>query len=175
MKLTEEAIRNHVPYIIVFSGNKCKISYEEGFENCLTVYSDLLKKMRGSGVKLLFEMLNGYDHQDYQADSEKFGFDLAKQLNDPDFKLLYDIYHMRKSGCDPFKNLDKKLPYIGHFHVADLDGRTFPREKGGIDYKAFLKAIPDEAYDGYVGMEFLTESPETELDLAAVLFRSYVK
>ena len=173
LKLTADAARNRIPYIIVFSGNADGISYEEGFENCLTVFSDLLKKMRGSGVKLLFEMLNKYDHPGYQADSEQFGFDLAKQLNDPDFKILYDIYHMRKSGCDPMKDLDRKLPYIAHFHVADLDGRTFPRPDGAIDYKAFFNAIPDNAFSGYVGMEFLTEKPEIELDLAAKQFRSF--
>ena len=84
LSLTDQAVRNRIPYIIVFSGNACGMSYEEGFGNCLEAFSALLEKMRGSGVKLLFEMLNGEDHKDYQADSELFGFELARQLNNPD-------------------------------------------------------------------------------------------
>ena len=175
LSLTEQAIRNRIPYIIVFSGNACGMSYEEGFGNCLEAFGALLEKMRGSGVKLLFEMLNGEDHRDYQADSEQFGFELARQLNSPDFKILYDIYHMRKSGCDPMKNLEEKLPYIAHFHVAGLEGRAFPSKNGAIDYKAFFKAVPDDKYHGYIGMEFLTGNPELELDLAAKLFREYLE
>lgn len=174
LSLTEQAVRDSIPYIIVFSGNACGLSYEEGFGNCLEAFGGLLEKMRGSGVGLLFEMLNGVDHKDYQADSERFGFELARQLNDPGFRILYDIYHMRKSGCDPLKDLELKLPYIAHFHVAALEGRAFPAGEGAIDYKAFFDAVPDELFRGYVGMEFLTKKPEIELGLAARLFRGYM-
>ncbi len=175
LSLTDQAIRNRIAFIIVFSGNRCGISDEEGVGNCLEAFGGLLEKMRGSGVGLLFEMLNGEDHKDYQADTEWFGLELARQLNDPAFKILYDIYHMRKSGCDPLKNLEDKLPFIGHFHVAGLEGRGFPEEDGAIDYRSFFRSVPEDKFHGYVGMEFLTEHPEHDLALAAKQFRDYWK
>ncbi len=168
----ENAVKYQIPYIIVFSGNADGMSYEEGLENCCKGFSPLLDKLRGSGVKLLFEMLNTADHPDYQAADERFGFELVRRLNSPDFKILYDIYHMVKSGCDPLLNLADKLPHIGHFHVAALEGRKYPAADLAIDYRKFFSAIDDADYCGFVGMEFLTDNSYEELAAAAKLFRS---
>ena len=65
------------------------------------------------------------------------------------------------------KNLEDKLPFIGHFHVAGLEGRGFPEEDGAIDYRSFFRSVPEDKFHGYVGMEFLTEHPEHDLALAA--------
>ena len=173
LRMTEDASKNGIPYIIVFSGNRGELSDREGLENCLEGYSALLERMKGSGVKLLFEMLNSFDHEDYQADTETFGFELAETLNSGDFRLLYDIYHMVRGGCDPLQDLEKKLPYIAHFHVASLEGRKFPEPDGAIDYRAFFTAVPEGKFNGYVGMEFFPEDPERDLARAAELFLSY--
>ena len=175
LRMTEEASKNNIPYIIVFSGNRGDLSYEEGMANCLEGYSALLERMEGSGVKLLFEMLNSFDHQDYQADTETFGFELAEKLNSRNFRLLYDIYHMVRGGCDPLRDLEKKLPYIAHFHVASLEGRKFPEPDGAIDYRAFFAAVPDERFEGYVGMEFFPADSEQDLARAAKLFLDYAR
>lgn len=173
LRMTEEAAKNGIPWIIVFSGNKGDLSYEEGLQNCLEGYSALLERMKGSGVKLLFEMLNSFDHQDYQADTETFGFELAGKLDSGDFRLLYDIYHMVRGGCDPLRDLERKLPYIAHFHVASLEGRKFPEPDGAIDYRAFFAAVPEEKFNGYVGMEFFPTDSEADLARAAKLFSGY--
>ena len=173
LRMTEDASKNGIPYIIVFSGNQGELSDREGLENCLEGYSALLERMKGSGVKLLFEMLNSFDHEDYQADTETFGFELVETLNSGDFRLLYDIYHMVRGGCDPLQELEKKLPYIAHFHVASLEGRKFPEPDGAIDYRAFFAAVPEGKFNGYVGMEFFPEDPERDLARAAELFLSY--
>ena len=97
----------------------------------------------------------------------------AETLNSGDFRLLYDIYHMVRGGCDPLQDLEKKLPYIAHFHVASLEGRKFPEPDGAIDYRAFFAAVPEGKFNGYVGMEFFPEDPERDLARAAELFLSY--
>ncbi|MPN19229.1 hypothetical protein SDC9_166595 [bioreactor metagenome] len=170
LRLTESAAKNAIPYLIVFSGNKGDLSYKEGLENCLEGYGALLDQMKGSGVKLLFEMLNSFDHKDYQADTESFGFELARKLDNENFRLLYDIYHMVRGGCDPLRNLEEKLPYIAHFHVASLEGRKFPEPDGAIDYKAFFAAVPEGRFRGYVGMEFFPADSGRDLTRAADMF-----
>lgn len=170
--LVENAVKYQIPYIIVFSGNADGMSYEEGLDNCCRGFDALLDGLRGSGVQLLFEMLNKDDHPDYQASDEQFGFELVRRLNNPDFKILYDIYHMYKSGCRPLVNLRNKLPYIGHFHVAALEGRRCPGVGQAIDYRKFFTVVDDVEYQGFVGMEFLTDKPYEELAIAEAVVKS---
>ncbi|MGI6496921.1 MAG: TIM barrel protein [Kiritimatiellia bacterium] len=180
-KLLDSALRQvealsaaGVKNLIVFSGNRVDgVGDEEAIENCREAFSRLLGEIRGSGVALQFEMLNARDHAGYQADNEAFGFRLARMLDDPDFSLCYDIYHMAVSGGDLLDGLEEKLPWIAHFHVAALHGRTFPGEDNGIDYPAILRALASNRYDGYVGMEFIASDPLPELERAIALFRGY--
>ena len=156
-RLADEASACGAPYLVVFSGNRGGMSREEGFENCREAFSRLLPELRGSGVKLLFEMLNSFDHKDYLADREAFGFELADALDDPDFLLLYDVYHIDR---------------IGHFHIAALEKRGFPAEGAAIDYRRLLLPVR-ETYTGFFGMEFLSGNPAEDAAKAEKLFRSY--
>ena len=175
MRIVERMSDAGVRYLIVFSGcRKDGVSDEEAFDNCLDAFSRLLEKSRGSGVSLQFEMLNAKDHKGYQADREEFGFRLARELGNPDFTVLYDIYHMEVSGDRLLDGLDAKLPMISHFHIAGLNGRGFPAEDDATDYRAILRAIPEGRYSGFMGMEFLPkDDPLKELADAIGLFRSY--
>lgn len=175
MRLVDSLSSAGVRYLIVFSGcRKEGVSDEEAFDNCLEAFSRLLDKSRGSGVGLQFEMLNAKDHAGYQADHEDFGFRLARELDDPDFSVLYDIYHMEVSGDCLLDGLAAKLPRISHFHVAGLRGRGFPSDDNGTDYRGILRAIPGGGYHGFIGMEFLPkDDPLKELAEAVSLFRSY--
>lgn len=129
-------------------------------------------ELRGSGVKLLFEMLNSFDHKDYLADREAFGFELADALDDPDFLLLYDVYHMAKAGDDPYDSVPRHIDRIGHFHIAALEKRGFPAEGAAIDYRRLLLPVR-ETYTGFFGMEFLSGNPAEDAAKAEKLFRSY--
>ena len=171
-RLAGEASACGAPYLVVFSGNRGGMSREEGFENCREAFSRLLPELRGSGVKLLFEMLNSFDHKDYLADREAFGFELADALDDPDFLLLYDVYHMAKAGDDPYDSVPRHIDRIGHFHIAALEKRGFPAEGAAIDYRRLLLPVR-ETYTGFFGMEFLSGNPAEDAAKAEKLFRSY--
>ena len=172
LRQVETAASAGVRHLIVFSGNRVPgLSDEEGLDNCLDAYSRLLPRVRGSGVSLLFEMLNAKDHPGYMADNEEFGFRLARALDDPDFRLCYDVYHMAVAGSSLLDGLDAKLPWIGHLHVAALEGRGFPAPDGAIDYPAILRAVRAAGYRGCFGMEFVSPDPLRDLEKAAVLFR----
>ena len=123
-------------------------------------------------MKLLFEMLNSFDHKDYLADREAFGFELADALDDPDFLLLYDVYHMAKAGDDPYDSVPRHIDRIGHFHIAALEKRGFPAEGAAIDYRRLLLPVR-ETYTGFFGMEFLSGNPAEDAAKAEKLFRNY--
>lgn len=41
------------------------------------------------------ELLNSVGHKDYQCDHTVWGVELCRRVGSPNFKLLYDIYHMQ--------------------------------------------------------------------------------
>ena len=48
------------------------------------------------GVVIQMELLNSrVDHKDYMCDRSSWGVELCKRLGSPNFKLLFDIYHMQ--------------------------------------------------------------------------------
>ena len=85
-----------------------------------------------AGVILLFEMLNSFEHTDYQADSFKYGFDLVKSIKSKNLKLLYDIYHMERMGEDVIKDITRNLDVISHLHTAESSDRSLPLSSGKI-------------------------------------------
>ncbi len=158
---------NHIPQVFVFSGNRNGQSDAEGIANCRIGLESVLPDAIQHHVTLVFEMLNSYDHTDYQADRSEYGFELVRQVGSPSLKLVYDIYHMERMGEDSRHDIVANLPVIGHLHVADTPRRTKPQFGGGLDYSKIVSAVVKAGYKGFWGMEFTPEGdPLVELEEA---------
>ena len=166
---------NGIPQVIIFSGNRRGIADSAGLENCKLAVEKLLPVAQKKNVTLIFEMFNGFDHKDYQADNSKFGFDLVKSFNSENLKILYDIYHMHRMGENVISDITANLKYIAHLHVAGAPKRNFPDDTQETDYPAITAAVMKAGYNGYWGMEFITQSPLEELERAAALWKEYCK
>lgn len=154
----EEAARDEIAHVILFSGNRDGQDDELGLENCRQGIEKLLPIAKSNGVTLVFEMLNSYDHVDYQADSSKYGFELVKLFSSPSLKVLYDIYHMFRMGEDVVKDITENLDIIAHLHVAGSPSRNCIADSNEIDYPAIVKAIKEAGYTGFWGQEFLVSN-----------------
>jgi len=62
-------------------------------------------------------MINTYDHENYQADSSAYGFEVVRQVASPVAKALHDIYHMVRVNEDPLKDIVGNLGPVGHLHA----------------------------------------------------------
>ncbi len=144
-----------IRWIVVFSGNREGQSDREGIANCATGLRQLLPVCDCAGVGLLFEMLNGSDHPDYQAVHGRYGFELVERLGSPHVKVLYDVYHMEKAGDDFMSDIRANLPLIGHFHCAACPDRTGVADSRTADYAAIARLALTGGYDGWFGQEFL--------------------
>jgi hydroxypyruvate isomerase len=52
------------------------------------------------------ELLNSkIDHKDYMCDRSWWGVELCKRIASPNFKLLYDIYHMQIDEGDVIRTI----------------------------------------------------------------------
>jgi hydroxypyruvate isomerase len=173
-EMITDAGDNQIAQIVVFSGNRVGQSDCEGKENCEAGLRELAPLAEKSGVTLILEMLCTNDHPDYQADRSSFGFDVARAINSPAVKVLYDIYHMHWMEEDVMADITENLDLIAHIHVAEKNKRSKPVAHGGIDYSSIFKKINDAGYCGYWGLEFIPQgNPLEELKEAVDLFRSF--
>ena len=151
----QEAKDDKVPSVIIFSGNREGQADSEGIKNCRAGIEQVIGDAEKAGVVLLFEMLNSFEHADYQADSSKYGFELAGLIKSENFKLLYDIYHMERMGEDAAKEITANLDVISHLHTAESPDRTIPLASGKINYAEIVRKVMRAGYDGFWGMEFI--------------------
>jgi len=156
LELISKAADNGIPNVIVFSGNKKNISDEQGIENFAIGTDKLVKHAEKVGVTLLMEMLNSkVDHIGYHADTTMYGVKLADKVGSPNFKLLYDIYHMQIMEGDIIRTITDYKDYIAHYHTAGVPGRHEIDESQELNYKAIMQAIVKTGFKGYVAQEYI--------------------
>ncbi|MEL6357149.1 MAG: TIM barrel protein [Bacteroidota bacterium] len=155
-KLIRDAAEGGIPSVICFSGNRNGISDEQGLINCAIGLRPLAKLAEEMGVLLQMELLNSkVNHPGYQCDHTAWGAALAEMINSPNFKLLYDIYHMQIMEGDVIATIQQYHQYIGHYHTGGVPGRHEINESQELYYPAIIKAIHETGFTGYVAQEFI--------------------
>ena len=154
-----------VPNVICFSGSRKGQSDEEGRQICARGLAPLIPIAAQHGVTLCMELLNSkVDHPDYQCDHTAWAVALAKQINSPRFKLLYDIYHMQIMEGDVIRTVTDNIQHIGHFHTGGVPGRHEIDDTQELNYHAVMRAIAGTGFTGYVAQEFVpTRDPRESL------------
>jgi hydroxypyruvate isomerase len=142
--------------VICFSGNRRGMDDETGMKNCAEGLKRILPLAEKNGITIQMELLNSkVNHKDYMCDRTAWGVALAKMLNSPNFKLLYDIYHMQIDEGDVIRTIQDNHQYFGHYHTAGNPGRHEIDESQELNYPAIMKAIVATGYKGYVAQEFM--------------------
>lgn len=138
------------------SGNRNGMDDETGLRNCLEGLKQIIGHAEKRGVVLTMELLNSkIDHKDYMCDRTQWGVELCKRLSSPNFKLLYDIYHMQIDEGDVIRTIRDYNTYIGHYHTAGVPGRHEIDETQELYYPAIMQAILGTGFTGYVAQEFI--------------------
>jgi len=151
-----------VERVITFTGFIDGISAEEGADNCVAFFKEMVKHAEDKNVMLCIEMLNTRDdthpmkgHPGYQGDHTDYCIDIIKRVGSEHFKLLFDIYHVQIMDGDVIRRIHQHKDYLGHIHTAGNPGRGELDDMQEINYPAVMKALLDVGYDGYVGQEFI--------------------
>lgn len=122
-----------------------------------------------AGLTLLVEPLNTLiDHKGYFLSSSDEAATLLRQVGSPKVKMLFDIYHQQVTEGNLINRIQKHMPLIGHFHLADLPGRG-PLGTGEINYPKVLQAIAAFGYQGFYGLEFFPKERGPEPALRSAL------
>ncbi|MBD3895994.1 TIM barrel protein [Halomonas sp. ML-15] len=144
--------------LICFSGNARGMSPEQGLDNAEKGLKRVLSHAEEKGVVLQMELFNSkIDHPDYLCDNSAWGIELCQRLDSPNFKLLYDIYHMQISEGDIIRTIRDHHEYFGHYHTAGVPGRNEIDDSQELNYPAICRAIRDTGFQGYIAQEFLPD------------------
>ena len=155
--------------LICFSGNRDGMDDETGLRNCVTGLKRILSLAEQRGVVIQMELFNSkINHPDYMCDSSAWGVELCKQLDSPNFKLLYDIYHMQVQEGDIIHTIRENHAYFGHYHTAGVPGRNEIDHTQELNYPAIMRAIVATGYTGYVAQEFMSTRESTPEKIEAL-------
>jgi hydroxypyruvate isomerase len=142
--------------LICFSGNRRGMADEIGMQNCADGLKQIMTLAEQKGVIIQMELFNSkVDHPDYMCDKSAWGIALCKKIGSPNFKLLYDIYHMQINEGDVIRTIKENHQYFGHYHTAGVPGRNEIDETQELFYPAIMKAILATGYKEYVAQEFI--------------------
>lgn len=106
-----------------------------------------------AGIDVLIEPLNGRDMPGYFLDSFEMAADIIADLDRPNVRLQYDIYHRQILHGDVLRSLEVLMPIIGHIQIAAVPDRSEPGT-GELDDARILRAIDQLGYRGWVGCEY---------------------
>jgi hydroxypyruvate isomerase len=147
--------------LICFSGNRAGLDDATGMKNCAEGLKKILPQAEKRGVIICMELLNSrVNHPDYQCDKSAWGIELVKQISSPNFKLLYDIYHMQIMEGDVIATIRKNHEVFAHYHTGGVPGRHEIDETQELNYGAVMRAIADTGFKGHVAQEFIPAKPD---------------
>ncbi|MDA4113936.1 MAG: TIM barrel protein [Thaumarchaeota archaeon] len=119
-----------------------------------------------SGVVLLLEALNNYDHPHYFLSGSAATLGIVRDVGRGNLKMLYDVYHMQISEGNVTETLVENLDAIGFVRFADVPGRHEPGT-GELNLPYILRRLDEEGYAGGVGFEY-SPSGSDEAALRAI-------
>lgn len=136
-------------------------------QNLVTTLKEAKPILEHYGVTLMLEPLNTYvNHPDTYLWSSAEGIDIIKEVESPNVKLIYDIYHQQIMEGNIIPNIVNNLQYIEHLHSAGSDGRH-ELWLGENNFAYIFDAVDKAGYEGACGLEYSpTLSPVDSLKQA---------
>ena len=104
-------------------------------------------------LTLVIEPLNNVDRPGYFVSRSDDVVALLQELQAPNVKLLFDIYHIQIMEGDLLRRMERHWSHIGHVQIASVPHRHEP-DLGEINLTVILQALKARGYQGFVGAEY---------------------
>lgn len=128
----------------------------------------LLERCEKYGVTLVLEPVNRYEINFINSVAE--GSELVRQIGNPKFKLMPDLFHMNIEDTSIEAELVKNMDIVGYIHFADSN-RMAPGW-GHLNYSNIIKTIKATGYGGWISVEIL---PKPDSDSASRQSIAYLR
>jgi hydroxypyruvate isomerase len=119
--------------------------------------------MEPHGLTMVMEPLS--DRPELFLRTSAQAYAIARAVNSPACKILYDIYHLQRNEGNLIHHIDLAWDEIAYFQIGDVPGRKEPGT-GEINYRNIFAYIHErmhkEGRDFVFGMEHGNASPGVE-------------
>lgn len=107
-----------------------------------------------AGIDLLLEPINARNMPGYYLNDFGAAEELITELDLPNLKLQFDIYHRQIMHGDVAMALRRLMPIVGHIQIASVPSRHEP-DGEELYYPYLLDEIDRLGYRGFVGCEYI--------------------
>ena len=111
------------------------------------------RALEEAGLTLLIEAINPRDMPGFYLGSSRQAVEVMDAARIPNLRFQYDVYHLQIVEGDLTKTIERLLPRIGHFQVADVPARNEPGT-GEINYPFLFRRLDELGYAGWIGCEY---------------------
>ncbi len=137
----------------VLGKSDSKLSMNFQMANAIELLKRIADIYEPHGITMVMESMNHrIDHAGMFLHTIPQAYALAKAVNSPSVKVLFDIYHVQIQEGNLLPTLDYAWDEIGYIQMADTPGRNEPTT-GEINFHNVLQHIHDKGYRGFVGLE----------------------
>ena len=144
-----------VEYIVFGSGPAKNVPdgfpMEDGYRQVVSLLQQIGPVARAHGVTVVIEPLRRAECNLINSFAE--GVQLAKDVGDPNVRVLVDFYHLTEEGESVQSLLDNGADYLRHIHFANPTGRVYPVSIDEANYRPFIDAIKAVGYDARISCE----------------------
>ena len=123
------------------------------------------------GITIAIEPLNRNECNVINTVEE--AYNLAREVNLPNVRILADVYHMYRNGED-LSILGRAGEMLAHVHVADPNTRMFPGDTDCPYLCDFFATLCEIGYDGCVTIECQVPGG-VGIDVAHAFLTSHLK
>ncbi|MDB5624455.1 MAG: putative sugar isomerase [Tardiphaga sp.] len=111
------------------------------------------EQLAPEGIDVVIEPINPRDVPGYFLNDFGVAHRYVADLNRPNLKLQFDIYHCQIVHGDVTTRLRAMMPEIGHIQIASVPSRNEPSGEE-VNYPFLFDELDRLGYDGFVGCEY---------------------
>jgi sugar phosphate isomerase/epimerase len=127
---------------------------DDAFKQLVDFGRRAAREAKANGITIAIEPLRKQETNIINSAAE--GLELVNAINDPNFQLMIDFYHLASEHEDPAIVLRAK-DHIRHLHTANPTGRVFPLKWEEFDYAPFFANLRAIGYDKRISVEGSTQ------------------
>jgi hydroxypyruvate isomerase len=159
----------HCPQVILLSGRRVPtLPLEAQRDLAIQNLQRAAEIAAKENIEIVIEPIDLLENPNIFLASVSAGFEIAQAVNQPNVKVLYDLYHEQRSFGNLTEKLEKNIAQVGLIHVADVPGRHEPGT-GEIDYPVIYRKLAELHYDRWIAMEYYpTSDPVASLRKARI-------
>lgn len=119
------------------------------------------ERLAEKGLDLVLEPINARNMPGYFLNDFGAAAALIRELNLPNLKLQFDLYHCQILHGDVTMRLRALMPIVGHVQTASVPDRHEPGT-GEMDDAFLFAELDGLGYDGFVGCEYIPAAGTVE-------------